>query len=443
MGELMSEHEIHIDKMAFGGAGIGRVNGKICFVPFTAVGDTAAIRIKTEKKSYCEAELLHIIEPSPLRADPPCPVFGKCGGCDWQHLEYAAQLQAKQELFSEILWRNARVEADRILPIIGAPQPYGYRSRIQLKMTCVEGKILIGFYKAGTHHVVAVPQECAIACPAVNRTLQELRDMLYAFPEPEKIPQIDISSGDDGAVLLIFHYIGDNREKIRAFLDDNRHRLSLTRGIFLQYGRKNSLERVFGMETISYSLSGELFNGLPGMCLSTSRGGFSQVNYRQNSALIDTALQWTRPGDKDKILDLYCGNGNFSLALARFAGSVTGFEDYDQSIRDAENNRMKNGLSNLRFECIDSVAGIKKLAAAGERFSIAVLDPPRTGAAEAVQVIPGLNPAKILYISCDPPTLARDIALLKKSGYGVTKSVPVDMFPQTYHLESVTLLEKL
>jgi len=439
----MGEYKVTIDKMAFGGAGIGRVNGKICFVPFTAVGDTVKIRIKTEKKSYCEGEVLEIVEPSPLRVNPPCPVFGKCGGCDWQHLEYAVQLQAKQEIFAEILWRNARVEPDRILPIIGAPEPYGYRSRIQLKMRYVEGKIHIGFFKAGSHYVVDVPKECAISCPAVNLTFLELREILDELPEPGKIPQIDISSGDDGAVLLIFHYIGDDRDRTRAFLNDNRHRLSLAKGIFLQNGRKNSLDTVFGLETISYNISGELFNGLPGMCLGTSRGGFSQVNYRQNTALIDIALQWAHPGESDRVLDLYCGNGNFSLPMARFAAAVTGFEDYDQSIRDAENNRLKNGMSNVRFECIDSVVGIQKLAAAGETFPIVLLDPPRTGAAEAVQVIPSLNPAKILYVSCDPPTLARDITFLKKSHYDVTKSQPVDMFPQTYHLESVTLLEKL
>jgi len=438
----MEDYKITIEKMAFGGAGIGRVNGKICFVPFTAVGDTVKIRIKTEKKSYCEGELLEIVEPSPLRVNPPCPVFGKCGGCDWQHLEYAAQLQAKQEIFAEILWRTARVEPNLILPMIGAPETYGYRSRIQLKMRYVEGKINIGFFKAGSHYIVDVPKECAISCPAVNLTFLELREILYEFPEPEKIPQIDISSGDDGAVLLIFHYIGDGRDRTRAFLNDNRHRLSLAKGIFLQNGRKNSLDTVFGLETISYNIPGELFNGLHGMCLSTSRGGFSQVNYRQNIALIDIALQWAHPGENDRVLDLYCGNGNFSLPMARFAAAVAGFEDYDQSIRDAENNRLNNGMSNIRFECIDSVAGIKKLAAAGESFSIVLLDPPRTGAAEAVQVIPSLNPAKILYVSCDPPTLARDIAILKKSHYDVTKSLPVDMFPQTYHLESVTLLEK-
>ena len=438
----MGGYKITIDKMAFGGAGIGRVNGKICFVPFTAVGDTVKIRIKTEKKSYCEGEILEIIEPSPLRVNPPCPVFGKCGGCDWQHMEYKAQLQAKQEIFAEILWRNARVEADRVLPVIGAPEPYGYRSRIQLKLRYVEGKIHIGFFKAGSHHVVDVPAECAISCPAANLTFQELREILSEFPDPENIPQIDISSGDDDAVLLIFHYIGKDRDRTRAFLYDNRHRLSLAKGIFLQSGRKNNLDTVFGVETLSYTISGELFNGLPGMRLSTSRGGFSQVNYRQNSALIDIALQWAHPGQNDRVLDLYCGNGNFSLPMARFAAAVTGFEDYDQSIRDAENNRLKNGMSNARFECIDSVAGIKKLAAAGETFPIVLLDPPRTGAAEAVQVIPKLNPSKILYISCDPPTLARDLTILKKSHYEVTKTQPVDMFPQTYHLESVTLLEK-
>jgi 23S rRNA (uracil1939-C5)-methyltransferase len=439
----MREYTIKIDKMAFGGSGIGRVDGKICFVPFTAVDDTVKIRIKTEKKSFCEGEVLEILEPSPLRVVPPCPVFGKCGGCDWQHLKYSAQLQAKQEIFSEILWRTGRVDANRIQSIIGSPEQYGYRSRVQLKMRFVQGEIHLGFYRAGSHYVVDVPQECAISCPAINRTFGELRVLLDEFSEPDNIPQIDIAAGDDGDVLLIFHYIGENRDKIIGFLNKNRHRLSLAGGVFLQSGRKNSIETVFGRENISYIIPDTVFHGLPEMSLRTSRGGFSQVNYRQNNTLIDLVLQWAEPGGRDNVLDLYCGNGNFSLPMAHSAAQVVGFEEFEQSIRDADCNRLSNKVPNTRFECVDSVEGMKKLASSGERFDTVILDPPRIGAAEAVKVIPALKPGKILYISCDPPTLARDLAYLRKLHYEVAKSKTVDMFPQTYHIESVTLLENV
>jgi 23S rRNA (uracil1939-C5)-methyltransferase len=307
----------------------------------------------------------------------------------------------------------------------------------------VQGVIHLGFFKPGSHYVVDIPLGCAISSPSINKTLRELRAVLTGFPEPEMLPQIDITSGDEGDVLIIFHYIGVDRDKISDFLNTHRYRLSLVKGIFLQCGRKNSILSVCGHETFSYYVPDKIYKGFPGMCLSTSRGGFSQVNYRQNNALIDLALQWVQPGGEDRILDLYCGNGNFSLPMARYAAEVTGFEEYEQSIRDAEGNRLSNKVANARFECIDSVKGLKKLAASGETFPVIILDPPRTGAAEAVQLIPLLKPAKILYISCDPPTLARDISNFRKFSYVVTKSRPVDMFPQTYHIESVTLLERL
>ena len=166
------------------------------------------------------------------------------------------------------------------------------------------------------------------------------------------------------------------------------------------------------------------------------------MNFSQNNVMIDTVLKWVHPCGNERILDLYCGNGNFSLPLARCARQVVGLEEYEQSIMDAARNRDENRLRNAGFEAVDSVAGVKKLIEAGEKFDVVLLDPPRAGAAEVVRLIPSLRPQKIVYISCDPPTLGRDIAYLKKLNYDVVKSRPVDMFPQTYHIESVTLLER-
>jgi 23S rRNA (uracil1939-C5)-methyltransferase len=428
--------------MAFGGAGLGHVDGKVCFVPYTAVGDTVSIRIKTEKKSFSEGVVDEIITPSPLRAEPLCPIFGTCGGCDWQHMEYGAQLKAKEDIFAEILWRTARVERSLIMPIVGAQEPYGYRSRVQLKMRRANGMNHIGFFIAGSHYVVDIPERCAIACEPINVTYRELRDLLSDFPEPGKLPQIDVSAGDDGNTILVFHYIGERHAEVIEFLARNGHGLSHVKGVFLQCGRKKSIIKVYGTESISYTIPASVFRDLTEMCLHTSRGGFSQVNYRQNHVLIGTLLEWLRPSGKERVLDLYCGNGNFSLPLARYSREVVAFEEYEQSITDANRNRDGNRLPNARFHSVESVAGVKKLLEAGETFDVVILDPPRTGAAEAVRLITGLHPEKIIYISCDPPTLARDIACLKKHEFEIVKSLPVDMFPQTYHIESITMLEK-
>ncbi len=442
MSRPVLEHIVKIEKIAFGGAGIAHIDGKVCFVPYTAVGDTARIEIISEKKSFLNGKLIELVDPSDSRVVPECPVFGTCGGCDWQHMKYCAQLEAKEEIFGEILWRISRVEKTLIEPIAAAANPYGYRSRVQFKMRRASGENHIGFFMTGSHYVVDLPGRCAISCDPVNRVFLELREMMKKFPEPEKIPQIDVSVGDDKKIILIFHYIGEKRLDMIRFLADGEQRPCCIDGVFVQSGRKATIEKVYGTDGISYSVNGSAASGLPPLRLHTSRGGFSQVNYSQNNTLIETVLQWIQPCGNERILDLYCGNGNFSLPLSRFCGMVTGFEDFEQSIMDANYNKKTNNLTNSRFETTDVATGVKDLVEAGEKFDIVLLDPPRTGAAEAVKLIPSLDPEKILYISCDPPTLARDIAYLKKMRFEVVRCRPVDMFPQTYHTESLTLLRK-
>ncbi|MRR34183.1 23S rRNA (uracil(1939)-C(5))-methyltransferase RlmD [bacterium] len=436
----MREELLEIEKLAFGGAGLGRVGGKVCFVPFTAPGDTVRVRITSEKKSYQEGTLLECLATSPDRTTPPCGVFGACGGCCWQHLPYDSQLKAKQEIFTEILSRGARVGPEVIKPILAAPSPYGYRSRVQLKVRSVGGELHAGFYRQGSHFVVDIPGICFIANELVNRIYGTLLPLLERFPEPRSVPQIDVATGDDGDALLLFHYIGEKPDEAAAWLEQTIPGAVPVSGVFLQSGRKATLRKVWGDERVTYSVPAGLVPGFQGMKLSFRCGGFSQVNYRQNLALIETVLAWAELTGSEKVLDLFCGNGNFSLPLAQYCAEVTGLEDFEQSIEDAVRSSVINGVSNVRFLCRDSAAGLKELADQGERFDVVILDPPRTGALEAVRLIPALEPEKVLYVSCDPPTLARDLAELAKHGYAVVASRAVDMFPQTYHIESVTLL---
>jgi 23S rRNA (uracil1939-C5)-methyltransferase len=239
----MNNVVVKIEKMAFGGAGFGHVDGKACFVPFTAPGDIARVRIRKEKRSFLEGEILQLLESSERRVTPLCPIFGTCGGCNWQHLSYSAQLDAKDEIFAELLWRSGRVSRERISPIVPAPEPFGYRSRIQLKVRCVAGEPQLGFYRAGSHFVINIPEKCAIVHPAINRLIAGLRRVIRLFSEMEKIPQIDVAIGSDGRAELVIHYIGNtNLEIIRHF---QQHQQAL-RGaeIFLQTGRKTTLEKI-------------------------------------------------------------------------------------------------------------------------------------------------------------------------------------------------------
>ncbi len=434
---------VTVEKLAFGGSGIGRVDGKVCFIPFTAPGDRCRVEIHAEKKSYSEGALLECMAPSPARVTPPCGVFGECGGCFWQHIRYSAQLAAKQQIFVEMLSRSVPVAPDVFLPAVPAPMPYGYRSRVQFKLRSVTGKLKFGFYRRGSHYVIDLPGKCHIACNVINLIREELCRMLERFPEPDKLPQIDVAAGESSGLLLLFHYIGENRTGIAAWLGETVPGCAGVTGVFLQCGRKSSLLRIWGDERVAYRVPTAVVESLPDMELAFRCGGFSQVNYGQNRAMIRTVLDWAALKGRERILDLYCGNGNFSLPISRSCAEIIGVEEYGDSIEDAVFNARSNDVRNARFIARDTDGGLRELIARGERFHLVLLDPPRTGAREAVHLIPALEPEKIIYVSCDPATLARDLAILHGKGYRVAASRPIDMFPQTYHIESVTLLTKV
>ncbi|RNC68751.1 MAG: 23S rRNA (uracil(1939)-C(5))-methyltransferase RlmD [Desulfuromonadales bacterium] len=438
----MTEAIIHIDSLAFGGAGFGRLDGKACFVPFTAPGDVARIKITHEKTSYVEGEVLTLQEESPQRVASPCPVFGVCGGCTWQHLSYSAQLEAKKQIFTETLRRFGRVDPARIDSPVPAEHPYGYRSRAQFKVRWVGGKLHMGFYRRGSHFVVDIPVGCALCHPMLNEALAEIRHLLICFAESDRIPQVDAAVGEDGAVLIIVHYIGDSPGKARNFFEDAQNELTSVNGLHLQFGRKDTIERVWGIDELSYCFPAGFLPDLPEISLVFSRGGFSQVNYQQNRELVRAVHRMACLTGSERLLDLFCGNGNFSLPLARYAAAVAGVEEYGPSLDDGRRNARDNGTSAIDFILSDAAAGVRFLVSRGDSFPVVVLDPPRTGAKEAVREIVRLNPERIVYVSCDPATLGRDLGLFGKDGYAVCESLPVDMFPQTYHIESVTLLRK-
>jgi len=438
----MSEAELSIERMCYGGAGFGRLEGKACFVPFSAPGDRARIRVVKEKRSFLEGELLELAVASPLRVAPPCHLFGSCGGCNWQHLPYEEQLRQKGEIFGESLRRIGRVGGDSLRPVLPSESQYGYRSRIQLKLSRKGGVAALGFFKGGSHEVVDAPLGCAIAHPQLNRTAAEFRALLARLPELAAVDQIDLAVGDDGESVAVLHLAGKESGPLQGALLAARAELPSLSGIFLRLGAKSRIEKVFGVESLSYAIPAGTCPGSRPMRLRFGRGGFSQVNYQQNLRLIRTVFDLAQPSGSERVLDLYCGNGNLSVPLAPYVARLTGIEGYAPSIEDAVANAAANGVGNASFQVSDAALAVGRLAARGERFDLVILDPPRSGA-EAAGEIARLAPASIIYVSCDPPTLSRDLALLGDKGYRVVGSQPVDMFPQTYHLESVTLLKRL
>jgi len=438
----MVEAEVTIERMCYGGAGFGRLEGKACFVPFTAPGDRARFRVVKEKRSFLEGELLELCSPSQLRVVPACPVFGRCGGCDWQHLPYGEQLRQKGEIFGDSLRRIGRVESEALLPVAASEREYGYRSRIQLKLARKGSSTALGFFRAGSHEVVDAACGCAIADPLLNRIADEFRALLPQVPEMDAVVQIDLAIGDDGESIAVLHVELRAAQALKRALSAAAAALPSLTGLFVRGGAKSRIEKVFGVESLSYGIPAGFLPDGPELRLRFGRGGFSQVNYRQNLHLIASVFKMAALTGTERVLDLYCGNGNISLPMAGYAAQLHGVEGYAPSIDDARANALANGVANVSFEVNDVPAAVQRLAACGERFDLVILDPPRSGA-EAVGEIARLAPAAIVYVSCDPPTLSRDLALLGESGYRVVCSQPVDMFPQTYHLESVTLLKRL
>jgi 23S rRNA (uracil1939-C5)-methyltransferase len=426
----MSE-QLRIDALAYGGNGVGRLDGKAVFVPLTAPGDQIRCRIVQDRKRYAEAEMIELLAAAPQRRPPPCPVFGDCGGCQWQHLPYTEQCNWKERLFAETLQRQAKIEASGLRPLVPAPDEWGYRSRVQFKCRQTEAGFVMGFYRRGTHYVVDVAS-CPITAPRLNDILALFRRWLPDSSCPHLVPQVDMEVDDEGRVRVTVHVLGTAAANLAECLRPLAEQAGIS--LFMQCGRKETLRRVCGEETLHI-----LPLGAGNLRLAYGAGGFAQVNLEQNRQLVGEVCSAAALSGRERVLDLFCGMGNFSLPLALQAGEVVGIENYAPAIRQAELNARANGLSHTRFHARPAEAAIREVAAA-MAFDLVVLDPPRTGAYEVVRELVRLRPPRIIYVSCDPPTLARDLVPLLHGGYEVVAARPFDLFPQTYHTESVTVL---
>ena len=433
----MNLTDVTIERLAFGGSGVGRIDGKVCFVPFSAPGDRVAVRVVKEHRSWLEAELVTVLEPAAVRVAPFCPVFGRCGGCDWQHISYAAQTEAKRLILLETLQRVGKLVEPSVGQTLAAAAPKGYRARAQFKLHRAPDGLQAGFYRRGSRFVIDLPDGCPVVRDPINAALRRLRQSLERLPDADRVPQVSLEEGEAGCHAIV-HYIGLDPERICRFLARQAEQLNLA-GLFLQSGRKETLVPVFGDERITYRVPA----GDRELLLGYGIGGFSQVNRLQNQSMIRLVRHMLQGAPAGRLLDLYCGNGNLSLPLADLCTEVVGIEGYQPSIASAVDNSRQVRVNNSTFRCAEAGAELQRLAAAGERFGTVLLDPPRSGALEAVKALPALGASRIVYISCDPGTLARDLAILiGQGGYRLETAVPLDMFPQTGHLETVACLTR-
>lgn len=423
---------LRIESLVYGGNGLGYHDGKVIFVPRTAPGDRVACRVTKSKKRFAEASLEEVLEPSGERCQPPCPVFGECGGCQWQHLPYAVQGVWKERIFSDLLLRQTRVEKNRIRSLVAAPDAWHYRSRAQLKMVVRDQQLRMGFFRRGSHFVIA-HQQCPILHPRINDIAKIFRDALNGYCDAHQMPQLDLGIDDAGNVRAVLHYLGNDSAAVADFLRPVARAAEIA--LFLRLGDKAVFEQVCGDADLFIQV------GEPPLSLAYGPGGFAQINLEQNRHLVATVVDAVRQIKAKQVLDLYCGMGNLSLPVAREVDRVTGVEDYGPAIIKARFNAQRLGIENAEFYHLAAEKAIGRLQQES-LWDLIILDPPRTGAFAVVKELLHIRPRHILYVSCEPPTLVRDLQPLLQADYDLEWSQPFDFFPQTHHIESVTLLRR-
>ena len=401
---------VQLTAMAHGGSALGRHGGQVIFVPYAIPGETVRVELVESHTRWARARLAEIVEPSQHRVEAPCPHFGpgKCGGCQFQHIAYEAQAGFKQEVVADQLWRVGSLSEVAVQDIIGAAEPWGYRNHVQFHLT-PEGRL--GFLTADTHHVVPV-EECLILDPLLDE-LWAAFDM--EWPQLFRLSmRCGSATGDRMAIFELDHY-----EDFDIEVD-----FPVSCVLLLADG-----------EAVVLMGNDHLVDHVAGHDFRISAGSFFQVNTAGAEALVELVRHSLAPAGDEVLLDLYCGVGLLGLSLADQVRRVIGIEVAPSAASDFVYNAQ--GMGQVQVELLEGKAQ-PTLSRLGEAVDLLVLDPPRAGAGkEVVSEIARLGPRRIAYVSCDPATLARDARHLVERGYSLQEVQPVDLFPQTYHVETV------
>jgi 23S rRNA (uracil1939-C5)-methyltransferase len=424
------------------GEGVVR-GGKTVFVAGALPGERIRFRRRQRHRQHDDGELLEVLEASPDRVAPECPHFGVCGGCALQHLTPSAQLLAKQQELKDTLARVARTAPARWLPPLAGPA-WGYRRRARLGAKYVRRKarVVVGFRERAAPYVADLKACPVLAAPA-GTLIEPLAELLTGLTIRERVPQIELAVGDDATALVLRVLETPTQEDLgRLATFAARHGLRL----LLQPAGLGSVTELAtgaagggaGLAPLHYAL--ERF----GLRLEFAPTDFIQVNGPVNEALVARAVELLAPGPDSRVLDLYCGIGNFTLALARSAGSAVGVEGEAALVGRARANAARNEVGNVEFHVADLAAAPDPAAAwLREPCTHVLLDPPRTGARALLARLAQLAPERILYVSCHPGSLARDLELLvHEQRFALAAAGVVDMFPHTSHVESLALLER-
>jgi len=438
LGEIK---QARIESLDQEGRGVTHVEGKTIFVDGALPNETVTFQSHQIKPSYEVAKVVQVLKQSNQRVTPKCPHFGLCGGCKLQHLDFAAQVATKQRLLENDLWHIGKVKAENMLPpLYGPTWGYRHKARLSVKYVAKKQRVLVGFNEKATNFVADM-NSCEVVVPAVSNLIEPLQHLILQMSIKDKLPQIELAVGEqvnhEQVIVLILRILEaltpQDEVLLRAFADEH--------GVQVWTQTK-------GPDTIKpfYPLAGaQLQYSLPEFDLvyPFKPNEFTQVNPQINQVMIRRAMQLLAPQPHEKIADFFCGIGNFTLPIARSGAQVLGLEGLANLVERANESAELNGLSHVKFGVADLFKMTPEALTGLGHFDKWLVDPPRDGAFELIKSLDDTNsPQRIVYVSCNPATLARDAGVLvNEKGYTLKAAGVINMFPHTAHVESIALFE--
>lgn len=444
-------HELTITGMTAEGAGVGRADGVAVFVPLTAVGDTARVKIVKAAKNYAFGRLEELLIPSPDRVESDCPYFAQCGGCCYRHISYEAELAIKETRVRDAIQRIGGFESLKIRPILGAPSRSGYRNKALLPLgTDGSGTLAMGYYAVNSHRIVDCGA-CRLHPAEFNTAMRVFRQWAEQYGEPVydevshsgRMRRLYLRKGEQSGELMACVVVNGNGLHHEAELKEMLQKeLPALTSLVINSNREQT-NVVLGKRCRTAWGKDAITDMLCGLRFALSPLSFYQVNRGQAERLYQKAAEYAALSGTELLLDLYCGTGTIGLSMAHRAGKVIGVEIVEAAVENARQNAVENGIGNAEFLCGDAEKAARLLEERGEKPDVIVIDPPRKGCTpDLIETITRFAPQRVVYVSCDPATLARDLKLFASFGYPPVELTPVDMFPATAHVESVCLMTR-